>query len=107
MAENQVNSIYMTFPDQETAAAVAKTLLDERLIACANLFPAGRSLYRWQTEFHDEPEVVAIAKTSAGRLDSLVARVRELHPYNTPCVVALAVAGGDDRYLDWVRRETE
>jgi periplasmic divalent cation tolerance protein len=96
----------MTFPDQASALAVASALLAEGLIACANIFPAGRSLYRWQGEVHDEPETVAIAKSTAALLDTLVARVNELHPYDTPCVVALACAGGDARYLAWVAEQT-
>jgi periplasmic divalent cation tolerance protein len=105
MAGHDVRSVYMTFPDQESAATVAQVLLAEGLIACANIFPAGRSLYRWQGATHDEPETVAVAKSSAALLDRLVARVNELHPYDTPCVVALAAVGGDPEYLAWVEEQ--
>lgn len=106
MNEQEVRSIYLTFPDESTAMRVCSELLTERLIACANVFPPVRSLYRWEGAVQDEPEVVAIAKSTAARVDRLVARVNELHPYDTPCVVALAVAGGDSRYLQWVHEET-
>jgi periplasmic divalent cation tolerance protein len=104
--EQEVRSVYMTFPDEASAATIASALLAEGLIACANIFPAGRSLYRWQGEVHDEPETVAIAKSTAGALERLVARVNQLHSYDTPCVVALACAGGDPRYLAWVEEQT-
>jgi periplasmic divalent cation tolerance protein len=106
MSDEGIRSVYMTFPDQDTAAAIARALLDERLIACANLFPPARSLYEWDGEVRDEAEVVAIAKTAADRMDALVKRVRELHPYDTPCVVTLVVNGGDEHYLHWVRDQT-
>jgi periplasmic divalent cation tolerance protein len=107
MAEHEVRSVYMTYPDEASAARVAAALLEESLIACANIFPSGRSLYSWEGEVHDEPEVVAIAKTTAGRLEKLVRRVNELHPHDTPCVVALPAVGGDSRYLSWVAARTE
>ena len=105
MADNEVTSVYMTFPDEDSARSIAGTLLDERLIACANILPAGRSLYRWEGEVQDEEEVVAFVKTTMARLEELVARVNELHPYDTPCVVALDIDGGDLRYLGWVISE--
>ncbi|HEX7004287.1 MAG TPA: divalent-cation tolerance protein CutA [Trueperaceae bacterium] len=98
-------SVYMTFPDEPTAARIVAELLDERLIACANLLPGARSFYRWEGEVQDEVEVVAFAKTLEARLGRVVARVRDLHPYDTPCIVALAVAGGFGGYLEWVREE--
>lgn len=106
-AGENVRSIYMTFPDEATAASIAGTLLEERLIACANIFPGARSLYRWDGKTEDDAEVVAFAKSTDGRLVDLVSRVRELHPYDTPCVVALQVVAGDADYLEWVREETK
>ena len=105
MANDEVTSVYMTFPDEETAHGIASALLADRLIACANLLPAGRSLYRWEEEIQDEEEVVGFFKTTEGRLAELIARVEELHPYDTPCVVALDVDGGHKPYLEWVAQE--
>lgn len=96
----------MTFPDESSAVKVASALLDERLIACANVFPAGRSLYLWEGGVQDEKEVVMMAKTQQSRVTELVERVRELHPFDTPCIVALQAVGGYQGYLDWVLAET-
>ena len=96
----------MTFPDESSAATILARLLEERLIACANILPGARSLYRWEGAVQDEPEVVAFAKTSGDLVPRVTARMRELHPYDTPCIVELEVTGGDERYLDWVRQET-
>lgn len=62
-----------------------------------------RSVYRWEGEAHVDPEVLLVAKTTGSALDALVARVRELHPYACPEVVAVEVHGGLGAYLDWVR----
>lgn len=99
-------SVYLTFPDMDTAAHVARALVDARLAACVNILPGVRSLYRWEGEVQDEGEVVALAKTRAALVDALAARVRELHPYDTPCVVAFPIAGGDAGFLAWVREAT-
>jgi periplasmic divalent cation tolerance protein len=101
-----VRSVYMTFPDESSAVAVAGKLLEEHLIACANILPGARSIYRWQGETADEPEVVAFAKTVEDRLPTLVRRVTELHPYETPCVVALPAVAGNVGYMEWVGQET-
>lgn len=98
-------SLYLTAPDREVALGVARTLLAEQLIACANVFPAGTSLYRWEGEVREEPEVVLIAKSRADLVDRVSARVADLHPYDVPCVVALDVRGGHAPYLEWVRAE--
>ena len=74
-------------PDEETAAAVATALLDEKLIACANILGSVHSLYEWDGERGDTREVGVLFKTDAGLLDTAVARIAELHPYDTPDVI--------------------
>jgi periplasmic divalent cation tolerance protein len=96
----------MTFPDEATAERIGSALLDEGLVACVNIVPGARSLYRWEGTVQREREALAFAKTRAERVAAVVARVRQLHPYDTPCVVALTVAGGDPAYLRWVDAET-
>lgn len=103
---SEIRSIYLTFPDVDTALSIARTLLDERLVACVNLLPRATSVYRWEGRVETQEEVVAFAKTSADRVAALSARVAELHPHEVPCVVALDVMGGSLAYLDWVATET-
>jgi len=100
-----VVGVYLTFPDLETADRIAAALVEERLVACVNLVPA-TSLYRWAGRVVREVEVVGWAKTTRDRLEALVARVAELHPYEIPCVVAYPAIEGAPTYLDWVRAET-
>lgn len=98
-----VRVVYLTAPDAEVAAALARALVEARLAACVNLVPGLRSIYRWEGAVHDEPEVLLIVKTTADRLDALRALVVELHPYAVPEVLALPAVAGHAPYLDWVR----
>jgi periplasmic divalent cation tolerance protein len=94
-----------TAPDAETAARIARVLVEERLAACVNLVPGVRSLYRWKGRVEDAGEVLLLIKTRAERLDALAARLRALHPYELPELVALPATGGLGAYLDWVAAE--
>lgn len=97
-----VHVVLVTAPDAETGAQLARQLVEEGLAACVNLVPGVRSIYRWQGALQEDAEILLIAKTRAAQLDALTARVRALHPYELPEVIALPVAGGSAPYLDWV-----
>jgi periplasmic divalent cation tolerance protein len=99
-------SVYMTFPDEATAERIGSALLHDNLVACVNIVPGALSLFRWEGAVQREREALAFAKTRADLVEAVVARVRQLHPYDTPCVVALDVAGGDPAYLRWIGDET-
>ena len=79
--------IYAPFPDRKTARAVATQLLDEKLIACANLLGEIESLYDWSGERGEALEIGVLFKTDASLLDRGVARLEALHPYETPAVL--------------------
>jgi len=93
---------FSTFGSEEEAARVVRTLVEERLIACGNLIPGARSLYRWQGKLRDEREVVAIMKTRKQDWAALLSRLHELHSYETPELVAVRIAAGAPKYLAWL-----
>lgn len=97
--------VLVTAPDEEKAAGLARTLVEEGLIACANLVPKMRSIYRWEGKVCDEPEVLLVMKTRAERFEVLRERVKALHPYSVPEVLRLDVDAGHQPYLDWVLGE--
>jgi periplasmic divalent cation tolerance protein len=101
-SEGEVRVALATAPDWDTAARIARALVEERLAACANLVPGVRSIYRWQGRVEDAAEVLLVLKTRADRVDALGVRLRALHPYELPELVALPAAGGIADYLDWV-----
>jgi periplasmic divalent cation tolerance protein len=102
---DDVRIVFVTVPDTETGAWLARALVGESLAACVNVVPGVRSVYRWKGAVEDAGEALLVVKTVAGRLDALCGRIRELHPYDVPEVVAVAVVGGSEAYLDWVRGE--
>jgi periplasmic divalent cation tolerance protein len=97
---------YVTCPSREEAQAIARALMDERVIACANILPGMTTIYRWQGAVHEGDEVVLILKTRAALAERVTQRVRELHSYDCPCVAILPVMGGNPAYLDWLLAET-
>jgi len=98
--------VLTTVATDEEAVTLVRALLDRRLVACGTIFPASRSLYRWQGKIADEREVVVLLKTRSARLDSLRTAFAELHPYKVPELLALPVEAGLEKYLDWINGET-
>jgi periplasmic divalent cation tolerance protein len=98
--------VFVTAPDTEVAAALARAVVEEGLAACGNLVPGLRSIYRWQGEICDEAEVLILFKTRAERFEALRDRIEALHPYDCPEVIALPVVGGSAAYLQWIAENT-
>lgn len=98
--------VYVTTGSKEEAHRIGRALVEERLAAAVNIIAGVASIYRWDGAIHEADEVVVVAKTRREMLDALTARVREMHRYDCPCVVALPVAGGSEPYLRWIAAET-
>ncbi len=98
--------VFVTAPDRHVAGKIARALVEERLAACASLLPGLTSIYRWRGEVHEDAEVLILIKTCSERLGELERRVRELHPYEVPEILALEPAQVEPRYLAWLRSET-
>jgi periplasmic divalent cation tolerance protein len=98
--------VLTTLPNADAAAEMAKSIVEERLAACANLFPALRSIYRWQAKMEDQNEVLVLFKTRQEHFDRLRSRILELHPYEVPEVLAIPVEQAYQPYLEWLARET-
>jgi periplasmic divalent cation tolerance protein len=99
--------VFTTFADEATAARVVRVLVEERLIACGNLLPGARSLYRWKGAVADEREVVVLMKTRKQDWTALISRLHELHPYETPECVAVRIAAGAPKYMAWLDEALE
>jgi len=95
--------VYITNPDRKTAEKIAKSLLSQRLIACANIFPI-ISLYRWEKKIAKEKEFVLIAKTTKNRFEKVKKEVEKLHPYSIPCIVKIPVSS-NKKYFNWLQKE--
>lgn len=97
--------IWCPFGDAQSAEAVADTLLEERLIACANILPAIRSLYRWKGERGEGAEVAVLFKTRADLLDAAVARLEALHPYDAPAISGWRCDAAGAATLAWLEED--
>jgi periplasmic divalent cation tolerance protein len=97
---------YITVPDRAEALRIGKALLEPRLAACINVIDGMASVYWWQGKLEEARECVLLVKTSDSRREEVLAKVRELHPYEVPCVVFWPLAGGNPAYLDWIEKES-
>ena len=94
--------VFCTFPDADTAAAVTKTLVGEKLIACGTILPGARSIYEWEGKMEDATEVLVLFKTAGPAYAKLEKRLRKLHPYDMPEIVALEAGAASKAYAAWV-----
>lgn len=99
--------IFITASSDDEAALIAKTLVDEHLVACVNIISGVRSFFFWEGKTQDAREVLLICKSSKERMAQVIARVKSLHSYTVPEIVALPVAGGAGDYLAWVRETVQ
>ena len=99
--------VLTTLPGDADGPAFGRALVDERLVACANLMAPMESVYRWEGQVVQETERQVILKTSRDRLAALWDRVRELHPYEVPEFIVLTIADGNDAYLRWIGDSTK
>lgn len=95
--------VYITTPTAEVARTLGRQLVELRLAACVNILPQMQSMYWWEGKIETSDEAVLIAKTSSSHTGALVAAVEKLHPYETPCALALSVDGGAGKYLHWLK----
>jgi periplasmic divalent cation tolerance protein len=98
----QARIVMTTTANPEEARRLGRTLVEERLAACATLIPAVESIYHWQGKIESSTETLLLLKTGAEQLAALEARLRELHSYQTPEFLVLGVETGSKPYLDWL-----
>jgi periplasmic divalent cation tolerance protein len=98
--------VYVTAGDAAEAKRIGRTVVEERLAACANVLDGMSSVYWWQGKIEEASEAVLILKTTTMRLEELTARIKALHSYATPAIVAWPIEAGNAEYLDWIGDET-
>lgn len=94
--------ILCTCPNVDIAQEIAQQLVEAQLAACVNILPEIRSVYRWQENIVSDAEVQLFIKTKAQYFDLVNDKVKQLHPYETPEVIALNIQQGDHQYLNWI-----
>ncbi|AFW96114.1 divalent ion tolerance protein CutA1 [Anabaena sp. 90] len=99
--------VYVTFKDCAEALNVGKAVVEARLAACANIIDGMDSIYWWQGELQVEKEAILIVKSRRDLFAKLTDKVKSLHSYEVPCVVALPIEAGNEDYLNWLMTETK
>ena len=98
--------VFVTAPGEEEAAKIARALVEAKLAACVNIISNIRSIYTWQGNIEDDSELLLIIKTRKSLFDDLSAKVRDLHSYDLPEVIALPIVAGSKEYLKWIGEST-
>ena len=98
--------VYITAPNEEEAAKIAKVLVEERLAGCVNIVKDIRSIYSWQGTLEDEKEVLMIVKTRVKLFSALTSKVKELHSYTVPEIIAMPIVDGSEEYINWLQKAT-
>jgi periplasmic divalent cation tolerance protein len=96
-----------TLPDRAGAEKMAAAVVAERLAACAQVLGPVSSTYRWKGGVEQAQEWYCNLKTTSRRLPELQKRIRELHPYKVPEILAIPISDGDEQYLEWIKEETK
>ena len=99
--------VFATFPSRDLARTIGRMLVEERLVACVNLLPQVESIYRWQGAVETAEETLALYKTTETRYPAFQGRLKELHPYEVPEIVAVSIAHALPSYLKWVAESVE
>jgi len=99
---NDILVVFCTFPDMETAGKAVRELVEQRLAACGNILKEVHSVYRWRGEVESSEEVLAILKLDSTRYGELETKLRSLHPYEVPEIIAFPISKGLPEYLRWV-----
>lgn len=102
MADPQFQLVLTTCPDSQVGETIARTLVEERLAACVNVLPPMQSVYRWHGGVEQAQELLLIAKIPAARYTAVERRIRALHPYELPEIVAIPIGSGLPAYLAWL-----
>lgn len=98
--------VFITAPDEGFANKIARLLVEEKLAGCVNIIKDVRSVYFWQGKIEDEPEVLLIIKSKRERFAQLRDRVRSVHSYTVPEIIALPIIDGSEDYLRWLDEAT-
>ena len=99
-------TVYVTTGTQEEARDIARTIINEGLVACVNILGNISSIYRWDGEIKEDIETALLIKTRRELTTKLTDRIKELHSYDCPCVTVMNIANGNPDYIAWIEKET-
>jgi periplasmic divalent cation tolerance protein len=99
--------VLTTVPNEDVGDTLARTFVTERLAACVNVLPPMTSIYRWEGSVEQASERQLVIKTTRASVERLKSRLGELHPYDVPEIIVVAIGDGGERYLEWLRASVD
>ena len=97
--------VYITTSGEEESKKIGRTVVEERLAGCVNIISAIESLYWWKGEIEEDKESILIAKTKVSNVENIIKRVKEIHSYENPAILAIPIINGSKEYLDYLDAE--
>ena len=97
--------IYVTTSNEEEALKIGTYIVKKRLAACSNIIKDMQSIYWWENNLENDNEAILILKTIEENVDEIIAKVKKIHSYDNPCIIALPVVNASDSYLNWLKEE--
>lgn len=99
--------IYITTSSEDESSLIGEKLVSERLVGCANIISDIKSFYWWQGNLEKDQESILLVKSLVSKVDDIIKRVKELHSYENPAIIALPIINGSQDYLNWLKEEIE
>lgn len=106
MEKSEYYTGFCTVPNMHTGKTIANTLVEQKLVSCVNIIPHIISIYRWQGKINEDKEHLLIMKTTADKMALILAKIKDLHPYEVPEIIFFPIQAGFPPYLDWIRQST-
>ena len=97
--------VYITTSGEEESKKIGRTIVEERLAGCVNIIPTIKSLYWWKGEIEDDNESILIVKTKVSNIENIIKKVKEIHSYENPAILAIPIIEGSKTYLDYLDGE--
>src|SRR5690554_1303325 len=101
----KASTVFVTYPDEDTARTIGRALVEQRLAACSNIFPVG-SVYRWDGGVEEGSEYASLLKIRSEDFQEVAEAIRKLHPYDVPCIVRYDISEGLNDYVTWIIEST-
>lgn len=99
--------VYITTSNEEEAIKIGTHIVKERLAACSNIIKDMTSIYWWENNLEHDKEAILILKTIEEKVDEIMTKVKEIHSYDNPCIIALPIIKASDSYLSWLKEEID
>lgn len=97
--------VYITTSGMDESEKIANVLVEEKLAGCTNIIPSIKSIYLWKGDIESDSESIVMAKTRVSNVESIIKRVKEIHSYDIPCILAIPIIEGSKDYLEWLESE--